>query len=537
MKRKLLKKTLLKKIFKKKALKNLNYILLIILLFLLIFVIVFFIKPINSITGGAASAVSTTGNVEEINVSLTKSSGYWQAFYGEISEDSSVDQTPSAVAQGGSATEFNAAFSCIGEEIYASVRNILDFEDVSAGARGALDHYLQLNSSHLESGSRVFANTKTFTVGSSAIADVPATYTKVPGSPGNTTFDLGLLNFSNSLILVSHISLDTKGFDNKTHDYQMMVPVNGSPVIYYFFSDCEVTVPTSLPVSVSSGGGGAPVEKKALPEISLKLSEEFVKAAVYEGESLEKKIRVINDGKADLFIKITTALSDLLVISPSEFSLLPGREQEVAFIFNPYLKIKSGIYTRTILFLGENKLRSMSKATHVVLEVKSKEALLDVSLDLPKKTYFPGEELKAIITLLNLKKTYPANVTLIHLIMDMNNNIIYSEEEIVTVWNQASFSKTILLSQNIPVGQYLYALKGVYVGSFATASEFFMVVEPAPKPSEALIGMAALMDKRTFYFFGIPVLLLLVVITIFLIVYLLILRKGKIKKKNKMKKV
>ncbi len=491
--------------------------------------------PISNITGGATSTVSNSGEVEEVNLSVTDESSYWQAFYGEIFEDSSFSQTPSSIAQKGGITELNVTFPCVGEEIYASTVNSALLEDISAGNKETLDNYLQLNASHLESGTRVFANAKTFTVGSSALADVPTTYTKVLNSLGNTTFDLGLLNGSNSLVFVNHISLDTNGFDGKTHDYQMMVPVNGSPVTYYFFSDCEAAAPIPTPVSIPVGGAGG-IEKEVLPEMSFELSEELIKIALTEGDSLEKKIRVVNDGKTNLLIKTTTALSTLLIVSPSEFSLPPGQEQEVTFIFNPYLNIKSGIYTGAIIFFAENDLRSISKTANIVLEVESKEVIFDASLDLPKKTYFPGEELKAIITLFNLKGVYPADVTLIHMILDMNNNIIYREEEIVTLRNKASFSKTIPLSQNITFGQYLYALKVIYASSFATATESFTVVEPGPPPSEVLVGMAALMDKRTFYFFGIPILLLLLVIAIFLILFLIAPRMRKFRKSVRLKK-
>ncbi|MEK6969444.1 MAG: hypothetical protein AABW48_03375 [Nanoarchaeota archaeon] len=507
---------------------------LLLVFFLLIFFLISF-TPVSNVTGGATSRVSNAGAVEEVNLSLTEESGYWQGFYGEIFEDSSFNQTPSSLARKGNITELNVTFPCVGEEIYASTNGNIAFKDISAGRKEAIDHYLQLNASHLESGSQIFANTKTFTVGSSAIANIPTSYTKVFGSPGNTTFDLGLLNISNSLVFVSHISLDTKGFDNKTHDYQMLVPVNGSFVTYYFFSDCEAAVSVPVPVYISVGGAGE-IKKEARLEMSFELSEELIKVALTEGERLEKKIRVLNTGKADLLIKTTTALSALLTVSPNAFYLPQGREKEITFIFNPYLNIKPGIYTGAMVFFAENDLRSISKAAYIILEVEPKEVIFDASLDLPKKTYFPGEELKAIITLLNLKKTYPADVTLIHLIMDMNNNIIYDEEERITMWNQVSFSKIIPLSQNITVGQYLYALKVIYGSSFTTATESFTVVEPGPPLSEALVGMAALMDKRTFYLFGIPVLLLLLVITIFLILFLIGLRVGKFRKSVKLKK-
>jgi hypothetical protein len=227
----------------KKFIKEHGGKVVIILLFIFLLFGLFSIVPYNKIT---SYLVSEGGNVTEANISITKDSGYWQAFYGELFEDPQSNQIPFLTVQGGNVTELNLTFSCLGEEIYASTSSVINLQNVIAGDVQVVDDYLQLNPTHLESGSSVFKTTDNFVVRLSNITDIPTTYMKVYNSPGNTTFSLGLLNESGNMVFVGRISYDTIGFDNKRHDYQMMVPVNLGSVTYYFFSDC--IVPSALPL-------------------------------------------------------------------------------------------------------------------------------------------------------------------------------------------------------------------------------------------------------------------------------------------------
>ena len=193
----------------------------------------------GGITGFATYDTAQAGNVAELNLSIFQSSGYWQAYFGEIIINSSLNQTPYTAAQQGNAGEFNISLPCVGDEIYAGTSDNLTLQGLVAGDKTDVDDFLGLNSSHVESGSQVFQNTSSL-VFSANIINVPTTYMKVADNPNSESFDLGLLNESEELVFASHVSLDTIGFDNKTHDYQMMVPVNQSSLTYYFYSDCAV---------------------------------------------------------------------------------------------------------------------------------------------------------------------------------------------------------------------------------------------------------------------------------------------------------
>ena len=224
---------------------------------LLLLVSVLFLEKSNNFTGSAVSDNSQAGNVNEANISRSSSS--WHGFFGEITVNASAS-IPSAIAQGGEMTEFDLELPCTEGEVYLSILNDLDFSSITGGSAESVDIYLNLNSSNPQSGTQVFKNLSSFTVNETLITDAPTTYTAVKNSPGNTTFNLGVLNHSSNLVFVSSISFDTVGFDGSTHDYQIMVPVNESGVTYYFFSDCsaaEEEAPAVPLPAVGAGVGGA----------------------------------------------------------------------------------------------------------------------------------------------------------------------------------------------------------------------------------------------------------------------------------------
>ncbi len=263
----------------------------------------------TQITGHVVSDAvpAQAGNVT--NLDLARKAGFWQACFGEITVDTSVTTRPSTIAVGGNVCELNLTLPCVSDEIYASISSDVSLIDVLEGKKEAVDTFLSLDSTHPESGSQVFTNLTSFTVNSSVISNVPTTYTQVANSPGNTTFDLGVLNKSDTLIFVSHVSLDTKGFDGKTHDYQIMVPVNQSQITYYFFSDCEAAVavpptPTPSPEKPAAKAGKSffpPEEKEAAPapihvpgnyfDVTVKIPEKYRKLLL--GEMIIGEVEII----------------------------------------------------------------------------------------------------------------------------------------------------------------------------------------------------------------------------------------------------
>ncbi len=344
---------------------------------ILVFVVVVFIvlsliqviqSPQNALTS-AAFINAQGGNVTYVNLSASKNSGFWQGFFGEITVDLSATATPSATAQGGSISNVNLTLPCTNGEIYLSSSKSVTLQNVAAGTKESVDAFLNLSSSHQESGSSVFSAARNFTVGSTEVTNAPAAFTKVEGDPDSTTFTLGVLNKSNVLIFVSSISLNTAGFDGETHDYQLMVPVNQSSLTYYFFVDCEAAAPAPAPVPAPTpgpekGGGALAPVKEAVPPLVIEIIEKEGKLLatgypiailIQKGEKVTQKIQIKNIGEGDLtnIYMVLSGLSlDLFTISPENYErLLPGEIHD--FIMEIRSDLDLGTYNIELLIFSD----------------------------------------------------------------------------------------------------------------------------------------------------------------------------------------
>ncbi len=269
------------------------------------------------------------------------------------------------------------------------------------------------------------------------------------------------------------------------------------------------------PPGPGGGGGGAGGGPSAAPaNVSFQLSQEILKVSLKENQKLEKKITVTNDGTERLIIELDNPMSDLVYITPTVFELKVGETKDIYLVFNYLKTARPRVYAKQVKIQGSYLSAREIKGLALILEVESAETLFDASLDILKKELLPGDDLKATVTLFNLRGIVPAEITLTYLISDLKESIIYEEEEVVTLEEQASFSKTIPLLKDIEAGQYLLSLNIQHKKSFATASELFTIKGPI----SALEGVAAPLIEKPLFILSIPILFLLIVVVLVLIV-------------------
>ena len=230
--------------------------------------------------------------------------------------------------------------------------------------------------------------------------------------------------------------------------------------------------------AAGGGGGGAAAPRKA-PEVSFDLSEEVLKVTLSESQSLERTLRVNNTGKVPLEIEVENPLSPLVDVFPKHFELQPEESRTLVIFFNPGKSARPDVYSGLLRFKGTYNDFQVIEEAAVVLEIESEVVLFDASVDVLKKTLLPGEDLKATITLVDLRRQqHPADVKLIYTVTDVKNAKFYEEEEIISLEQQASFSKTIPLPATIPTGDYVFSVKVLFEQSFATATEIFHIEAP-----------------------------------------------------------
>ncbi|MEM0230899.1 MAG: helicase HerA-like domain-containing protein [Candidatus Woesearchaeota archaeon] len=195
---------------------------------------------------GYAVLESRAGTITQLNIQLRYSTHIWAGFYGLAFRVPGYTEQQSAVAVGGTVFLQHLVFDCLKTtdgnipEVYASTSRNIDWNSLQPATPDLIDSYLQVDPSDITSASNTFTETMSILLGDREITNIAATHTKKFGVPDSTDFDIGFLKDSlGNLVFVTHVTPTyTKGFNNQTINYQMLLPVQaGTAPVYYFFSD------------------------------------------------------------------------------------------------------------------------------------------------------------------------------------------------------------------------------------------------------------------------------------------------------------
>ena len=222
------------------------------------------------------------------------------------------------------------------------------------------------------------------------------------------------------------------------------------------------------------GGGGAPPVEE-VPETSLDIGQDTIKVVLKQSESLTKSTTISNDGETTVDVKISNPMSKVLDLSPDSFTLSPGEDQEVTLIFNPNKDAKADIYQGFLKVSGSSDSGSVSKGIATVLEIESEEVLFDASIDLNGDSFSPGDNVKATISVYNIRGIGSAEVELSYSLSDLDGNVIFSDEESINIEKQASFTKDFVIPNDAKAGDYVFAVRVNYKDSFGSATELLKV--------------------------------------------------------------
>ncbi len=216
----------------------------------------------------------------------------------------------------------------------------------------------------------------------------------------------------------------------------------------------------------SAGGGGAP-KKKAVEEFSL--SETEFKADLIINEPSKKTIIIKNTGTETVKYEISVEdIQDYVKISETSFELNPGEEKTFTIEF---LTKELGVYTGRIVV----KSGTITKYITVLINIKTKLSLIDISLDIPReyKLIRKGDVLKSQISISNMLGT-KEELTLTYVIKDSSGRIVLEETEKINVEQQASFTKTFN-TDNLRGGNYILAAEARAGNSFSASADMFRI--------------------------------------------------------------
>lgn len=236
--------------------------------------------------------------------------------------------------------------------------------------------------------------------------------------------------------------------------------------------DIEIIIPEQPAPPPEEPG----VSRPRGPIINLTLDKDFIRVDVAQGQTISEKLKIKNvgDGKITVNFEVED-VEDFLYFSEDEIEIEKNEEKEIVITISTKDDTKPEVYTGRIIV----KAGSFKKIIIVIIGVKEKEALFDVSVILPeefKKTK-GGRDITADIVLYNFGTLMPVDVTLTYEIRDVDGNVIDSRKETLAVEEQLFLQRTFTIPEYLEEGYYLFYVRLDYENQTATGSDMFMILE------------------------------------------------------------
>jgi len=276
------------------------------------------------------------------------------------------------------------------------------------------------------------------------------------------------LSFSNPRILrdgsVCSVSICTQ--ESYTGDVSKTLKFNVTSFSVYTVEE----TPAGEETSSSSGGGGG--GGSSIQDFSLNL--ERIKISLKQGETKKQEIIITNTGDEKLEIEIEISkLKEFIKIDESKFDLNKGESKTIVLDFLAREDAVQDLYVGKLIV----KADGLEKEILVTIEIESKKALFDLSVEIPEKFLYvrPGEEIIGVINLYNLGDLGRVDVFIDYIIRDEDGNDIIIEQESLAVETKAGFLKSLRIPLDVEPGNYIFYVRATYQGEVASASAWFSV--------------------------------------------------------------
>ena len=227
-------------------------------------------------------------------------------------------------------------------------------------------------------------------------------------------------------------------------------------------------------VGGGGGGGGGSVSIG-----NFQVEPEFIATSVLQDEGKSFDIKIKNTGGVGIIIKLNKSqnLSDVALLSEEEISLAADEEKTVRLYLYALRSQAPGIYFGKIL-VGEGAIQ---KSISIVLEVKKREALFDIAVEVPDeyKIVYAGDNIKALINMLNVGLYGTAvDVELYLYIADFDRLILYeTSKEVLAVKTNLTVERDLYVPGTTPSGTYLVIGEAKYQNITVSTFDTFNVQE------------------------------------------------------------
>lgn len=204
------------------------------------------------------------------------------------------------------------------------------------------------------------------------------------------------------------------------------------------------------------------------------LKRDFIKVLLFQGENIEESVEIENLGEEDLDVFLeSSAIKDFLILEKDFFSLKSGETKKINFRFFAREDEFPGAYIGRIIVNS----KKVSKTINVVVEIKKKNPIFDVNINILKKEVNAGEKVKAEVNVFNFGNLKDIEGVLSYSILDFFGNVLSSNEEIVLIKTDIKSIKELPTFSDFELGGYLFRVNLNYGDITVSSMDYFIVKE------------------------------------------------------------
>lgn len=216
-----------------------------------------------------------------------------------------------------------------------------------------------------------------------------------------------------------------------------------------------------------SGGGAA----AKISDFSL--DRDLIKISLKQGETKREKIIIKNIGNTLLDLTLESSLKEFMAISEESFLLNAGETKTINIDFFAKENEIPDAYIGRILVQADG----ITKAINIIIEIKEKKPIFDVSVDVKTKEVSAGNEVEADINIVNLGDLENIDILVYYAIKDFQQNILSFKEESIFIEDEINITRKLRVPASAGFGAYVFYSKISYGNISASGADVFMVSE------------------------------------------------------------
>ena len=207
------------------------------------------------------------------------------------------------------------------------------------------------------------------------------------------------------------------------------------------------------------------------------IEPKLINISLKQGETITKFIKIYNFGTENLsFSVFVRNITKFITLSSTNFTLEPGETKILTIDFRAERYEMPDLYFGGIVITTNENITEEVK---VILQINALELLfsIDVNVQEKYKIVKTGENVTADIIITSIKDIYPANLSLYIAIKNLDGDILDSSQEVLTVFDEVKFNRTLHVPKEIELGKYVFYGRIRYNKSVSIDSDIFEVGE------------------------------------------------------------